>query len=192
MPYLLYLHGFNSAPQSLKAQQASQYFAEHWPRVPLQVPALNVSPHLAMQSIYHLLEQAQTYCAGVIGSSLGGYYALHLYAKFGLPAVLINPAIYPYRRLREYLGENTNYYTGERYQVLPQHMQELQDLQLPLRVDPARLYLLTQTHDETLDWREAIEHLAGAKVWAQFGGSHAFDDFDATLPSIADFLLSSH
>jgi predicted esterase YcpF (UPF0227 family) len=189
MAFVLYLHGFNSAPQSAKAQQTVAYFAAHHPAIPVMVPALQVSPAEAMRRIRALLAQTGRDCLGVIGSSLGGFYALHLQAELGLRVVLVNPAVRPYDRLQEYLGENTNWYTGERYRVKAQHMDELRALSRPTAASPHLIYLLTQTGDATLDHREALTSLAGARLWVQAGGSHAFEDFPAALPSIADFLL---
>lgn len=188
---ILYLHGFNSAPQSAKAQLTQAYFSEHHPELEIFTPALNVAPAKVAAQLERLVTDrgAQEFL-GVIGSSLGGYYALYLYARFGFPAVMINPAVRPYDRLSEYLGENTNFYTGERYQVTPSHMDELRALNLPFEPDPSRLYLLTETADATLDYREAVRTLDGVRMWIQSGGSHAFDNFPAVLPSIADFLRS--
>lgn len=188
---ILYLHGFNSAPQSAKAQRVQAYFAMHHPSVRLLIPALTVSPaQVAAQLEEMVSARGAGDFHGVIGSSLGGYYALYLHARIGLPAVLINPAVRPFERLTEYLGENTNYYTGERYQVTPAHMAELRALCLPVVNDPDKLYLLTQTADETLDFHEAVQVLNGVRMWIQYGGSHAFERFDTVLCSIADFLLS--
>lgn len=187
---ILYLHGFNSAPQSAKAQAVLTFFAQHHPSVSVLIPSLNVSPAQVATQLEHIVvDRGVDQFHGVIGSSLGGYYALYLHARFGLPAVLINPAVRPFERLAEYVGENTNYYTGERYQVTSAHKDELRALNLPFVNDPEKLYLLTQTADETLDFHEAVQVLDGVRMWIQYGGSHAFDHFEATLPSIADFLL---
>jgi len=188
--FILYLHGFNSSPQSAKAQLTQMFFAKHYPSIQLLVPALNFEPTQVVAQLERLvLTHGVKGLMGVIGSSLGGYYALYLYARFGLSAVLINPAVRPYERLSEFIGENTNPYTGETYQVVPEHMDQLQMLRLPIVNNPEKLYLITQTCDETLDFHEAVRDLKGCRMWIQCGGSHAFEHFDRVLPSIADFLV---
>lgn len=123
---------------------------------------------------------------GVIGSSLGGYYSLYLHARFACPAVLVNPAIRPYELLTDYLGENTNLYTGETYTVKAEHMQQLKALEVQ-HINPAGLFLLTETGDEVLDYRQGLAKLYGASAWIRPYGDHAFADFSRTLPAIRAF-----
>jgi len=125
--------------------------------------------------------------AGFIGSSLGGYYSLYLHHKYRLPAVLINPAMRPYELLVDYLGENTNPYTHEQYTVTMQHMDALRRLDVSKHVDTDNLYLLTQTGDEVLKYREAFEAMPGVKAWVCAGGDHAFQGYIECLPSIVQF-----
>src|SRR5690606_28524994 len=92
---------------------------------------------------------------GVIGSSLGGYYATWLADQYGFPAALVNPAVRPYDLLADYLGENRNLYTDERYELTTEHMQELLALDVPRPRRPEQFFLMVQTGDQTLDYRQA-------------------------------------
>ena len=182
---ILYLHGFNSSPASVKASQAQAFFAGS-SCYRLCVPKLPPEPQLAISLVTRLIEQEQI--AGVVGSSLGGYYSLFLHAKFALPAVLINPAARPYELLTDYIGENTNMYTGERYEVKAEHMQQLLELDVsPNSVDLSRLFLLSETGDEVLNYREAAQKLSGAKMYLTRGGDHSYQAFVAHLPAIQRF-----
>lgn len=125
--------------------------------------------------------------AGFIGSSLGGYYSLYLHDKYHLPAALINPAMRPYELLVDYLGENQNLYTGERYEVTTEHMGELKALDRLADIRSAELFLLQQSGDEVLDFRQACTSLKYAKQWLDYGGDHAFEGFERTLPAIEQF-----
>lgn len=184
--HIIYLHGFNSSPKSEKAQLARTFFEDS--NYELHVPALDPEPHKAIAMIKALIDNlGLENVAGFIGSSLGGYYSLFLLQEFNKPVVLINPAIRPYELLQDYLGENTNMYTGETYLVESHHMEELKSLEVSLDASENMVYLLVQTKDEVLDFAQATCKLVGARVWVQFGGDHAFQGFASTLKSIERF-----
>ena len=52
---------------------------------------------------------------------------------------------------------------------------------------PERYFLLTQSGDEVLDWREAVSYYGGTWQFVQGGGDHAFQDFEAQIPTILHF-----
>ena len=182
---LLYLHGFNSSPASVKASQAQVYFNQSQ-RYHLEVPALPPEPKQAITLLRDMIESGDI--SGVIGSSLGGYYSLFLHAEYELPAVLINPAVKPFELLTDYIGTNTNMYTGERYEVKAEHMQQLLELESsPDALDLSHLFLLSETDDEVLDYREAANKLVGAKMYLTRGGDHSYQSFASHLPAILSF-----
>jgi hypothetical protein len=123
----------------------------------------------------------------LVGSSLGGYYASALAERHGCRAVLINPAIRPYEDLRQYLGRNRNLYTGEDYEITPAHFDELRALKIERITRPERYWLLVQTGDEVLDYREAVAFFAGAKQTVIEGGDHGFQGFERYLPALLEF-----
>ena len=123
----------------------------------------------------------------IIGSSLGGFYATHLAERFGARAVLINPTIRPYADLRPYVGSQTNLYTGETFVVTEAHFDELETLAVARITRPERYWLMVQTGDEVLDYREAIAFYGGAFQYVQGGGDHAFQRFDEQIPAILRF-----
>lgn len=113
---LLYIHGFNSSPKSQKATILTQYCRIHHPDIKVVTPRLPVFPVEAVKYLSSLIEQYQhDYQIGLVGSSLGGYMSLWLNALFHLKTVLVNPAVRPYELLTDYLGEQENPYTHERY-----------------------------------------------------------------------------
>jgi uncharacterized protein len=186
---LLYLHGFNSSPKSEKAQKFKTYF-NATNSYDVLVPELPPEPFDAIALSSELIA-SEAGIQGIIGSSLGGYYGLNLHAKFKLPLVLINPAAKPYLLLQAYIGENTNYYTGETYHVTPPHMEHLLALDVEdSELDMTRLFLLTQTQDEVLDYRDAALRLCRAKIDIQRGGDHSYQRFERRLPAIESFFRS--
>lgn len=54
----------------------------------------------------------------IVGTSLGAYYAHQLSQKLAIGCIMINPAIKPKDVLAKFIGDNTNYVTGEKYRLL--------------------------------------------------------------------------
>jgi predicted esterase YcpF (UPF0227 family) len=102
---ILYIHGYNSSPLSMKAEQTREYFHKNFPDVNFVCPQLLTSPKEAVLQLEHILDESKNDTWFLIGSSLGGYFANYLSNKYQLRAVLINPAITPYVLLEDYLGE---------------------------------------------------------------------------------------
>ena len=192
VPTLVYLHGFNSAPQSVKGQMLARAAAALPDPPRFHLPQLPHRPAQAMREVCEWIERQglPPNELAVIGSSLGGFYATHLAEKYGARAIVINPAIRPHEDLRPYLGRQRNLYTGEEYDVTPAHFAELTALAVPRITRPERYFLLVRTGDELLDWREAIVVYAGAHQYVKGGGDHGWIDFDAETLSVLRFAAS--
>lgn len=185
-PLLLYLHGFNSSPQSHKAQVLGRFLAERGLGAHYACPAL---PPLASDAV-HVIERVLASEAGrpvcFIGSSLGGFYATYFAEKLRAKAVLVNPAIEPHAGLRAYLGPQKNLHTGEPYELTEAHLREWAALYVPA-VTRERYLLLVETGDEVLDYRHALRRYAGAEQLVIPGGDHSLQSFPALLPRILRF-----
>ena len=182
---LLYIHGFNSSPQSFKARQLADYFAAHGAADRLIVPTLPPSPRAAMAILEREIAAAGP--VALIGSSLGGFYATWLAHHHALNAVLINPAVRPWALLDQYVGETANYHTGERYTLEPGWADELRHYEVDDITHPENLLVMLQTGDDTLNWRDAWDYYADCHLYRALGGSHGFDDFDAVIPLVLRF-----
>ena len=126
---------------------------------------------------------------GVIGSSLGGFYASWVAQHAGCPSVMLNPAVDPARDLARYIGEQTTWQNPEeRFYFLPEYIAELQALDL--RGQPARApeLAIIAKGDEVLDWREMTARYPQAELRLLEGGEHALSDFEDHLPRITRFL----
>lgn len=186
---LIYLHGFNSSPESHKAQFLNSFLEHSAYSCHYIIPRLSFSPASVRSAVSKIIEhQLALGPVALIGSSLGGYYAIYFAEKYGLKAALINPAVKPYDLLTDYLGENRNLYSGEQYTLTAKHMTELLALDIDCVSNPKNLLLLTQTADQTLNYREALLKLKGSPAWIQSGGSHEYSDFNAVIPAMMSFL----
>jgi predicted esterase YcpF (UPF0227 family) len=179
---LIYIHGFNSSARSFKADLVRNRMAALGRASEFVCPDL---PHRPAQAIA-ALEELVAGDAGesaLLGSSLGGYYATWLAERHrarAIRVVLVNPAVRPYELLAQALGPQTNLYTGERYELTPEHLDELCGLEVDA-VTPERYLLITRTGDEVLDYREAVEKYRGCEQLVIEGGDHGFGDFGRYL-----------
>jgi predicted esterase YcpF (UPF0227 family) len=184
-PRVIYLHGFNSSPDSLKARLFADYCAVRG--IDALIPVLSPDPALALAAVESLVVQ-QPVPALLVGSSLGGYYATSLAERFGIKAALINPAVAPFEHLdEEFLGPQRNPHTGEVFDFTLAHVDALRHMQVAQISDPARYLLLVQTGDEVLDYRHAVQFYAGCRQVVKAGGNHAFENFGAVIPQILHF-----
>lgn len=188
---LVYLHGFLSSPQSVKAQQTLNYMQQHHPDVSLFVPELPPYPTDTLALLESLISGLPEGQLRFIGSSMGGYLSTYLVERFGGKAVVINPAVRPYELLVDYLGEHKNPYTGKRFTLFPEHMTELKVMDTTTLKQPECYWALLQTGDETLDYRQAENKYQGAKVTVEEGGDHSFQGYEDHLPAIASFLFEN-
>ena len=184
---LLYIHGFNSSPQSFKANQTAQYLAENHPEVEFVCPQL--PPHAvdALQLLGELFDKNQKVIKGIVGSSLGGYFASYFVEKYSVKSVLVNPAVRPAELFCDYLGEQLNPYTNERYVLTESDLQEIQAVDTPTIKNVDCYWLLQQQGDEVLDYRQAVEKYARCRQTVEAGGDHSFQGFERFLPDIARF-----
>jgi hypothetical protein len=191
MHVIVYAHGFKSSSKSRKATQLGVYLREHHPDVRYIAPDLSFRPTQA-------ISQLQWHCLGkspesltVIGSSLGGFYAVVLAEKLGCRAVLLNPSIRPFETLAKYLGEQTNIYTGEKFVFDQSHVGELKALYAPAITRPERYLLMVEMGDELLDHRQTIGYCAGARQIVIEGGDHELKSFPQHLAATVAFCIES-
>ncbi len=189
MRTIIYAHGFRSSSKSRKALQLGEYLRAHHPEVRYLTPDLSFRPTQA-------ISQLQWHCLGIapenltiVGSSLGGFYAIVLAEKLGCRSVLLNPSIAPYETLAKHLGEQTNLYTGETFTFDSSHIAELIALSVSAITRPERYLLVVEMGDELLDHRRTREFFSGAKQIAIEGGDHELKSFPAYVPAVMAFVL---
>jgi predicted esterase YcpF (UPF0227 family) len=186
---IIYLHGFLSSPQSVKAQQTKAFAAEHYPLVDFVLPQLPPYPLPTVELLDELVARYQGCKLCFIGSSLGGYLSTYLLEKYQGRAVLINPAVQPYKLLADYLGSHINPYTDEGFTLEAIHTEQLAAIDNPVLAEPQSYWVLLQTGDETLDYRLAEQKYQGARLTIEQGGDHSFQDYPRFLADIFRFLL---
>ena len=190
---IVYLHGFNSSPQSVKGRAIARAAAALPDAPRVHIPELAHRPAQAMREVCAWIESTEVDPRSIafIGSSLGGFYATWLAERFGARAVLINPAVRPAADLRPFLGLQRNPYTGVEYEITPAHFFELEALEIERITRPERYLLLVRTGDAILDWRVASAFYAGAFQYVAGGGDHGWEDFGDEVATVLRFCMRS-
>ncbi|HEY6240439.1 MAG TPA: YqiA/YcfP family alpha/beta fold hydrolase [Burkholderiales bacterium] len=84
---IIYLHGFNSSPQSSKVQYFRRYLDQRGRGRKFVCPQLLHLPDLAVAVVEAEIAQRPKGNITLVGSSLGGYYATWFAEKHGLRGV---------------------------------------------------------------------------------------------------------
>ena len=126
MKKVLYLHGLESKQGGLKVDFLANEFCVH-------APAMDYTdPYLAIK-VAHIMENFQPDL--IIGSSMGGYVADILAEKYGVPAILFNPALhnrsfdpaieYPIEGEQAELQERKVVVLGKEDEVIPPYLTKI-------------------------------------------------------------------
>ena len=134
---ILVIHGFNSAPGS-KSKDLEKAF----PNTNVITPQLLNKP---LQDIEVLSEIVSSYKnLHIVGTSLGGFYAMYLMVKFkdreDISFYIINPSYTPYDNFKTKIGSSfSNYKLGTVYTVCTEFVEELGVLQKQVHSSPINL-----------------------------------------------------
>lgn len=187
-PTLIYLHGFNSSPNSEKGQLLLSHLERLGLASYFHAPLLPPDPQLALQRVEAIMKQHKApQTVTLIGSSLGGFYATYFAERYGLKAVLVNPAIYPWRYLDAYIGTYLEPFTQVSYEITLADGHFLKSLSVSKLTYPKNILLLLQTGDEIFNYQEALAKFPDAVHDIQEGGCHHYDNFEAVIPLILKF-----
>ena len=183
------IHGFGSAGKGGKAMLFREYFKDK--NMACIAPSLSYIPELAMDTLEQIIE----FCGGdevkLIGSSLGGYYAIYLAEKYGLKAVLINPAVDSTETLKKRVekmgGMAMNYHDNSLFTWNMNHVNMLKKYKVE-EVKKGKYLLLLQKGDDVLDYKDAVAKLPDAQSIIEEGGTHPFNGIERYFRDIEDFL----
>jgi uncharacterized protein len=189
---LIYIHGLNSNSASAKGQMLEEWCKLHRPEIRVVRPDLNLPPQQVMQLLDEAI--ATDPHTGVVGSSLGGFYATACVAKHGVRAVLVNPSVRPFERFKRFFANGeTAHHTETGWVVTPDQLEDLKALYQPIPASPDRILVLLKQGDEVLDYREAESYFsqddAQSALIIEPGGDHFMHDMDSKIPLMINFLF---
>jgi|SRR5210317_1741059 len=187
MTKILYLHGFASSADSSKAKAIESFVKKNTSSTRILIPNLNNNIKNAYQQIEEIIKTESP--TSIIGSSLGGFFGTYFAEKYNLLCVNINPAIPPID-MSEYLGENQNYSTGEKFFIDQDQLDwlEVMNQKIINLKEHKNFMTLVQSGDEVLDYKATIKYFSGSQIEVKFGGDHSFKDFELQIPKIQIFL----
>ncbi len=190
---IIYLHGFKSSALSHKGQQLNDY-CRNFTKHTVHLPDLNRPPLQVMAQLSALIESLED--VALVGSSLGGFYATQMVARYARPAVLINPAMRPWLLFhRLFSQEQFPYQVTADWQLDLAQLQDLEQMAVPQLAQAAKIMLLLQQGDEILDYREAQGYYSQPQhqslIIADAQGDHAMQDFAQKIPLLLEFLTYS-
>lgn len=185
--HVLYIHGFNSAGFGNKVDAWRERFGNHT----VINPTLPAQPAAAMTLLRHLVEKLQAPDFCIMGSSLGGFYALNLAKTFAVKTMLINAAVKDVARGLDYAKDPiTNYKTDELYHWTDEDFAAVRAMELTPE-DWAALrphtFAYLDAEDEILPSPLIYDFFQSQGVYAKMfdGGDHRFQHMPE---AIEDFL----
>lgn len=179
---ILFIHGLGSCGWGGKSLALRRHFGVD--RV--IAPDLPFDPDEVIDKLNDLMERYPI--AGLVGSSLGGFFATSLNRDKCLPCVLINPVVNPHQKLAEHAGWHQRWCDDMPFLVDSGYLETLRNLQRDRLGNTERYLVLLQTGDEVLDYREAADFYRRQTLDITAGGSHRFVGFDQYLSTIADWM----
>lgn len=187
---IIYIHGFGSNGMYDRINNLRMAFKSKG----FLAPSLQSNPKLAIETLKEIIENCKLKNEKVylIGTSLGGYYALILSNMYDIPAVVINPSIYPYETLKNSNKDNlyTNYFDNTKFEFNKKHIDLLIKYK-PLKYNVDKTMLLLQKGDELLDYKVALEVLNDSKmIILENGGSHQYEGIERHIDEITHFFNS--
>lgn len=185
--WVVYLHGFRSSSQSVKAQKMIQAFQQAGVLDHLWVPDLPPAPQQALNlltdELNARLQQKPDLSLTFIGSSLGGFYATVLGERYPQSSVvLLNPAVKPYDDLQDQIGKRKVYFSDEEFEFVPTYLADLKQMEETSLKQPGRYFLVAAQDDEVLSCDMMQARYPGAHQLVLSGSDHALSDFDEVLP----------
>jgi predicted esterase YcpF (UPF0227 family) len=186
---ILYIHGFRSSGDSDKARQMQVRF----PEATVVSPTLSANPDEAVGQLEGILRSLSGKTL-IVGTSLGGFYALYLSCRYGYACCAINPAWQAHLTLRRKVGCHTRYDSDEIYDFRPEYPDRLAEMrEAMLRADrnPEALNFFLSNDDEELSFEGLEEIFPQYRLLRRFDASgHRFSRFPEILGDVEEIVAN--
>ena len=176
-----YIHGFNSGKNSSTGQRLRDALKE-------EVISLSYDSSKKFEENYiSLLEQISErddFC--VIGTSLGAFYANLVASFYGMPCVMFNPVVDASVELFQFLGENENFDSGERYIFSEETLSSYENANIEVKSIPRTIFVSSE--DEVLrdNVQKVMDKYSSYSDIYITGGGHRIVDFTPFVEKIKE------
>lgn len=186
---IVYIHGFRSSGDSEKAWLMQRTF----PLCRVLSPTLPADPSEAIRQLEELLE-GLTGRTLLVGTSLGGFYALYLSCRHGYACCIINPAWKANESLARKVGVHPRYDSEEVYDFRAEYLDKLSEMRESIRTcqkDPGKINVFLSNDDEELSFEGLEELIPECRLLRRFDDSgHRFTRFPEILGDVGQILES--
>jgi len=191
---ICYLHGFASSGVSGKVDKLRERFGDDQ----VIAPDLPFDPN----EVYTLVNaMVREICFGdppttgrliFVGTSLGAFYANYFGHLFDCPVVLVNPSVCPSQTLRDRLGPNKSFMSGEEFLVSIAHLDTLASMRnyVTQYYNSNLINLFLAEDDEVIPYRAALEEFkfVNSVRVTEDGGHRYHKNWDLVVDKIEELL----
>jgi len=186
---IMYIHGFRSSGDSDKARLLQARFAH----AKVISPTLPANPREAMAQLEGILRGLPGKTL-ILGTSLGGFYALYLSCRYGYACCAINPAWQAHLTLRRKVGLHTRYDSADPYEFRPEYpdmLAEMREEMLQHGPKPDALNFFLSNDDEELSFDGLETLFPSCRLMRRFDASgHRFSRFPEILGDMEEILAN--
>lgn len=199
---IIYIHGLNSDHTAEKGKILDEFCQKHFPQIKVHRPNLNHSPDQVENLLKDLIaKDAET---GLVGSSLGGFFATLMANEMGKKAVLLNPSMNPHESLKRFFPEEgktfdelpndfTAMTTEGGWQITKNDINWLERHRPTKAKHPENILLIVKKGDELLDYQESVNYFSQdgnqSHIIIEDGGDHRMSDYETKLAQTVQFLF---
>jgi predicted esterase YcpF (UPF0227 family) len=165
-----------------------------FPKSTIFSPTLSPDPEEAITELHRIIHSNKGNVL-LVGTSLGGFYALYLSCLFKIHCIALNPAWQPHVTLKRKIGNHTRYDSQEPYHFLPEYIEKLEVMHRRLssmEKDQSFLNIYLSTDDEELTFECLPLLIPACRTYQWFDHcGHRFTRFPELLPQIEAIILQN-
>lgn len=174
MNHVIYFHGFASSPNSKKVKDISEHYKVFAPEVPYFGSSATLLSPIKKYLIDSVFPGDKVL---FVGTSLGAYWAARMSHYFDGAAVLFNPTVDPSKDLKKFIGINSNFVTGEKFELKSEDIDSFYPLDRSVNENVK--FAVVCANDHIVNSKLAVEFFDRVEVLQS--SDHRFEDTEKML-----------